>query len=142
MGLAVAVASVAVAISAPQAHGIEAHCLEARAPLAAGAIPASANFMPVACPAGGMASAFRYDRTHGCTHAARTIAAGEIVPAYPEFERNMIEPGQSLRLVVSDGPVRIERTVEAMQAAKSGEKLFVKTDDGQILSVRYESAAP
>lgn len=134
MVMAVAVASLAVAASA--------QCLEARGPLAAGAVPRAANFEAVVCPQEKIARAFAYDHVHGCTHAIRAIAAGDIVPAYPEFVRGGIEPGQTLQLVISNGPVRIAREVQAMQAAKSGQKLFVKTDDGQILSVRYESRAP
>lgn len=52
------------------------------------------------------------------------------------------EPGQRLRLVTASGPVEVERDVEAMQAARPGHLLFVKTSDGEILTARFAGAAP
>jgi hypothetical protein len=117
-----------------------AECLRALVPLVADAIPSSKDFVAIICPSKIAEGAFRYDRANHYTHVARTVAAGEIVSRYPEFGVEMVRPGQRLALVVAQGPVRVVETVEALQPARSGERLFVKTHDGQILSARYESA--
>ena len=54
----------------------------------------------------------------------------------------MVHPGEMLSLIVATGAVRIERRVEAMQPARPGQRLFVKSADGQVLSVRYEEVRP
>jgi hypothetical protein len=125
---------------AASAHDLR--CLEVRAPLAAGAIPLSQQFAPADCPAASVQVAFHYDRATGATTLARPLAAGEIVPVYPEYGAAMVHPGEMLKLVVATGAVRIERQVEAMQPARPGQRLFVKSADGQILSVRYEEVRP
>jgi hypothetical protein len=118
------------------------HCLQARAPLAVGAIPLSEQFAPADCPAAPGEGAFHYDRASGTTTLARAVAQGEIVPVYPEYGADMIHPGQMLHLVVVAGAARIERQVEALQPARPGQRLFVKSADGKILSVRYEETTP
>lgn len=134
IGAALVVATLA---AAPQAH-----CLKALAPLAADSVPVSGNFEPADCAAGKAAPAFRYDQAIRSTRLARAIAPGEIVPVYPEFGIDMVRPGQMLQLVVTSGAARIVREVQAMQPARQGQRLFVKSADGQILSVRYEGGAP
>ena len=119
-----------------------AHCLQALAPLAQGAIPRSEQFAIVACPPARADAAFHDDSASHATTLARAIAPGEIVAAYPEYGVDMIHPGQSLRLVVVAGAARIERQVEALQPARPGQRLFVKGADGEILSVRYEEGTP
>ncbi len=54
----------------------------------------------------------------------------------------MVLPGDTLSLVVFSGSARIERKVEALQAARPGEHLFVRAADGDVLSVQYERAQP
>lgn len=117
-------------------------CLRALAPLSPDSIADSSRFERARCPAGKIASAFRYDRAHGDTRLARAVCAGQIVPVFPEFGTDTVRPGQMIDLVVALGPVRIERQVEALQAARPGQRLFVRSRDGQILSARFEAAAP
>ncbi|HEY0302459.1 MAG TPA: hypothetical protein VGC36_14035 [Rhizomicrobium sp.] len=126
--------------AAPSAHANR--CLRALAPLAQGGVPRAAGFAPAACPDEHVAAAFRRDAVRAFTVAARPIALGEIVPAYPDFGADMVVPGQRLHLVVRAGAVRIERQVEALQPARRGQRLFVRCSDGEILSVRYGGGAP
>lgn len=117
-------------------------CLKARVPLAVDATPATENFETAACPNHETVSALRYDVAHGAMRLTRAIAAGEVVRSYPGYRNEAVHPGEVLQLVIAFGPVRVARTVEAMQSAAPGQRLFVKAKDGAIFSVRYEEAAP
>jgi flagella basal body P-ring formation protein FlgA len=100
------------------------------------------GFERVACPDGKLDNPYRYDAALGIARLARPVAQGEIVRAAPEFGASMIRPGDVLELVSAAGSVRIERDVEALQAARPGQRLFVRAHDGQVISVRYEDVAP
>ncbi len=145
MRIRAALASAAlVALSTLAAQSAEADvpaCLRVLAPLAVDAIAATDAFTPADC-AGEMRAPFHFDRAGGVTRLARALAPGDIVPRYPEYGIAMVRPGQVLKLVVAVGAVRIERDVEAMQPARPGQHLFVKSQDGQIISVLYESGTP
>lgn len=117
-------------------------CLRVVEPVGAGEFPKSEAFVEAECPAGSIDHAFAYDRMKRVTHAARKLAPGEIVLSYPEFGRQMVRPGERLVLVVVSGPVRIEQTVEALQSAKPGSRLFVKRADGEVISTEYAGIGP
>lgn len=117
----------------------QGHCLKAQSALAADSVPLAANFVMVECPRREPAPAFRHDSALGSSRLSRAIAPNEIVPLFPEFGQKLVQPGQVLRIVIFAGAVRIEREVEALQAARPGHRLFVRSNDGQVLSVRYEA---
>lgn len=127
---------------APVANGSDSGCLRALTPLAAGKVADSADFERVVCPQPMPAPAFRYDTAMHATRTMRPFAQGEVVPIFSEFGANLVLPGQVLQLITQSGAVRIIRQVEAMQAARSGERLFVKSSDGQVFSARYEAVSP
>jgi hypothetical protein len=118
------------------------HCLEVRKPLAAQSIPVSEAFALVSCPSGTQTAAFRYDKDQGVTRLSRDVQPGEITPLYPEFGMALVVPGQKLVLAVVAGAARVERPVTALQVARSGQRLFVRANDGQILTVRYGDHRP
>lgn len=120
------------------AQDASGHCLKASEAIAADEIPISANFFRVDCPKPAPAAAFRYDRAQGTSRISHAIAEGEIVPMFPEFDTKRVLPGQALILVVLVGANRIERRVEALQAARPGQRLFVRSKDGQVFAARYE----
>jgi hypothetical protein len=137
--LAVNAAAVAKPHDGPLASSA---CLKSLAPLAQDEVPSSNRFAPAACPAQAIPAAFYYDRASGAARAARAIATGEVVSRFPEYARDVVEPGQHVTLAVTIGAVRVERTVEALQEARPGEWLFVRDDEGHIFSVRYGVAKP
>jgi flagella basal body P-ring formation protein FlgA len=51
----------------------------------------------------------------------------------------IISAGDAVRVVVDAGAVHIERKAVAIQAARQGQHLFVKTTDGEVISARAES---
>lgn len=128
-------------VQAPTGARLAPRCLKALAPVLTDAIPLSREFVPADCPVGRLAAAFRYDTGQHSSRVIRNIAGNEIVSSYPEFGAMKIMPGESLVLVATYGPVRVERAVRAMQAARPRQRLFVKAQDGQVISVRYEAGA-
>jgi hypothetical protein len=124
-----------------RAPGTQA-CLRALVPVAAESIPQTKDFVPVACPKAGVAIAFRHDPSADSTRLTCDLAPGEVVERFPEYGTPRVLPGQKLSLVVTRGAVQVSRTVTALQAAQSGQRLFVRCDDGQIISVEFEAPAP
>jgi hypothetical protein len=117
-------------------------CLRVLSPVAEDAVPAPSQFAPAICGRSIVARAFRYDRSEHATRAARALAFGDIVRRYPEYGVAAIVPGEALTLVAVSGVARVERRVEALQEARTGQRVFVKSRDGQVLSVRYEASVP
>ncbi len=115
-------------------------CLRAVVAVQVDSVPRSDEFVPTGCERGQGGAVYRYDRSSGITRLARAIAAGETVPRFPEFGIDMVRPGQILYLLVVSGPVTIERKVQALQAARPGQRVFVETGDGEIVSARYQEA--
>jgi uncharacterized protein YbbK (DUF523 family) len=124
------------------AAAMTAMCLKVLAPVAAHDVPQPSAFAPAPCPLAALESVYRYDGTQGVSVTARAFAPGEIVRAFPEFAASMVRPGDKLELIGASAGVRIERDVTALQAARAGQRLFVKAADGQIISVRYEEVRP
>jgi hypothetical protein len=137
LALAIAFAGI-VAADVSTAAAKDVSCLRALSPVAENSIPQSSAFTPAACPQT-ETNAFHYDRAYHVTRLSRDLRAGEIVSSFPEYGSGRILPGQTLELVTSEGAVHIERQVEALQEARPGQQLFVKSRDGQVLSVRYET---
>jgi hypothetical protein len=117
-------------------------CLRVRIAIAPDSVPDAVDFEPAACAAYRAAPAYRYDSAAHITRAARVLMPGELVGAYPEFGADIVRPGQILKLIAQSGAVRIVREVQAIQLARPGERLFVKSSDGQVFSARYEAASP
>ena len=132
---------VSLGLSLSGAHAAE-QCLRVERALAAGSIAQTTTFAPVTCLGEGTARAFDYDRAGHVTRLARALAKDEIVGRFPEYGEAIIEPGETLTLVIAAGPVRVERKVEALQEARSGERLFVRTEDGAVFAARYEQVRP
>lgn len=143
VSFAMAAALAGSAAGSPTAHsGPERACLRVLLPQSAGAIPDSGAFEPASCAAAHSEETFHYDSTDRVTRLSRTVAAGEIVNSFPEFQIGIVRPGDKLTLISRVGSVDIERKVQALQPARPGERLFVKSSDGTVLSARFEAAAP
>lgn len=142
LGIALAIAVSQVGISATAEHPPTAQtCLRTLQAEHQDSIPQSSAFEPVRCDGSRVMAAFRYDRSLGATKIARDLAVGEVVETYPEYGGRIVLPGQVLTLVVDRGIVRVERDVTALQEARPGQNLFVRSADGEILSVRFEDDA-
>lgn len=136
--LVTAMLAASQAAPAPRAQD----CLRALVSVESGSIPRSDAFERIACPDAKADNPYRYDTAQGVARLAHPLAQGDVVRSFPEFGLEMIRPGDTLELVSAAGAVRIERDVEALQAARPGQRLFVRARDGAVLSVRYEDVAP
>lgn len=113
-------------------------CVQAVKTVMAGTFPAASAFVDAPCPPRSVSAAFVYDAERRSAKVRRSIAEGEVVRRSAAMKDNSIQPGETMLLVSEAGPVRIERRVEALQAARKRQKLFVRTQDGDVLSVRLD----
>lgn len=117
------------------------HCLVLVNPVAAGALLSAADAAPAPCPRIPPAAALGYQRQNRAVRAETDLAAGTPLgrirlPASPG-----VAAGERLMLTSTAGPVRIRREVTALQPGRGGGRLFVRTDDGEILAAPVAEAA-
>ncbi len=119
-----------------------AGCLKALTPLVAGTIVTDASYERIACPSTLAPNALAYDTATKTVRLERGVDAGAILPRYVGYGMGLIQPGQHLQLVIRIGAVQVTRDVEALQTARSGQRLFVRDGNGTVRSVRYEATTP
>lgn len=117
-------------------------CLKAVRYLEAGTIPVAQDFVSSECDENLKQHIYRFDKACHCSRLVQPLTPSDIVAQYPGFATDNIEPGQKIYLSASVGAVRVVRTVEALGSARPGQRLFVKTETGEILSVKYEKTRP
>lgn len=139
-GVLVLAAALAPAPSAASGAPARA-CVRLTAPLAIGAYPTPAELTPAAC--GNMPlAALRYDRRSGVVRADRDLKAGDILLGPPASAVAGVTPGQALLLEATVGPVTVQRRLVAVQAARPGQAVFARTEDGHVISIPYPSDEP
>jgi flagella basal body P-ring formation protein FlgA len=110
-------------------------CVALATSVAAGAMLRRSDLTPVAC-AGDRRErvSIRVDRRSGTVHAGAALHAGTYLgqvslPPPPEILR-----GQSLNAVSTVGSVHVERSVVALQSGRSGGRVFVRDEAGQVFA--------
>jgi hypothetical protein len=83
--------------------------------------------------------ALRYDRAHGVLRAAINLAPGDALGRILPAEQ-VIDAGDEVSLIISIGPINIERAVEALQPT-SAERVFVRDEDGSVFSAPLATEA-
>lgn len=134
--------AVVVRLAAADQIAPTALCAKVTRPVARGQALSADAFKPALCGDAAPPAVARYDGEARLLRASRALEAGEIVVAPSGLERSAIMPGDRLTLVAVVGPVRIERQVEALQAADRGDDVFVRTDGGAVFSARAGDVAP
>jgi len=109
--------------------------------LAGGAVPTAGDFTAVACGDAKAVAAVRYDAAMQAARLSRALRPGDVIAAVPPSLMAGIVPGDKLYIQVHVGPVVVQREVEALQPASPGQKLFVRSADGEVMSVRYAKGA-
>ena len=120
------------------AHGASAGsppCLRATRSLPAGAVPIAADFSASSCDRASPNKAFHYDVEARTFRTERPIADGEVVILPAGFRPAGVRPGQKFEIRTKVGVVSIARTVEAVQAARPGQPVFVRAADGRVFVV-------
>lgn len=126
----------------PAVHDQTSHnamCLQARSDIAPGAVLQSEDFAEKACSGPTMNRAFRFDPGRRAVVASQTIPAGAFITRYRDYGRTAAYAGQSLSLISTVGPVTVSREVSALQSASADDRLFVRTADGEVLSVQFRN---
>lgn len=117
--------------SGPRAQG---PCFVLAAPVAAGATLEAADAAPAPCRSDRTRRALRFEPESGTVVAVADLPAGTYVGRISLASAPHVAAGDQLTLVAVAGPVRIQRRVVAMQPGSPGRRLFVRTQDGEILA--------
>ena len=110
-----------------------ADCVELARPLAAGAPLSDGDLAPAECREEA-ASGLRFDRLDRVARAERDLAAGTYLGRISTAPAVAVDKGDKLTLVATAGPVRVSREVVALQAGRSGGKVFVRDNEGNVTS--------
>ncbi|MEO9130656.1 MAG: hypothetical protein ABI240_05550 [Sphingomonas sp.] len=113
----------------PVREGISS-CLALTRPTAHGATITRDMVETVACR-DQAAAPLTFDRTSGLLLAARDLDVGAYLGRTIIRDQPDVDKGATLMLVSTQGAVRIERPVTALQPSRSG-RVFVRDGDGQI----------
>lgn len=110
-------------------------CFEAARALPAGAPIAAENVVPTACDSGRAVADLRYDSSAQAALLRTAVPAGGYLGQLPNPPSGRVAKGARLTLRSMAGPVVIEREVTALQAGRSGERIFVRDASGATFAV-------
>lgn len=139
-GTFLAMAIMACGLGGP-ALAEDERCHALRRGLAAGDFVTGELAEPVPCQSEQPRVPLAFDR------GARAPVAGEDLPAGTYLGRLALKSGtiapagSTLQLVIRIGPIIVEREVSAIQPIRAGQRGFVKSGDGQVLSARFVDGA-
>lgn len=125
-------------VASERATGI---CYATRRDIGAGEYILQQDLGEVDCEAKAPHAPLGYDRSAGAIYAAGSLPAFTYVGAIKASAAKPLRAGSKLTLRTVSGPVTVERDVWAMQAGRPGDRLFVKTSDGEILASRLSAQA-
>jgi hypothetical protein len=125
----------AVRLRAPIAPPVVASsCLALSHAVPVGSPLSREDAVPVACDSSRRIASVRFDRSDTRIRAVSDLAKGSYLGrTFLPTERGVMA-GDRLTLRSAVGPVSIERAVVALQAGRSGRRLFVRDQDGQTIA--------
>lgn len=129
----------ALRVARPSASA--SNCYAAAHALSEGAALSGEDLRHAPCVSGEN-PALIYDRAMGVVRATRAIGEGEALGSFAAPPRRFADTGDELSLSVAVGPVRVERTVTALQPAPKGGAVFVRDAEGHIFSAPIGAPAP
>lgn len=130
------------AAASSEALLVRSSCLKAVRYLEAETIPVAKDFVSTGCNKDLKQHVYRFDRACHCTRLTQSLTPLDIVAQYPGYASDNVAPGQRIYLSSAVGAVRVVSEVEALGFARPGQRVFVRTDTGEIFSARYEKARP
>jgi len=135
-GLAVTAGAGALTVRyRPQARSDRGGCWENVLPVAAGELITAETVAPAPCSGVPAAGTVRFVRTSGQVRAASDLSAGTYLGRLMPPPAGAVQAGASLSLLSTSGPVTIARPVTTLQAGRPGRRVFVRDEDGQVLSI-------
>lgn len=117
-----------------------AGCSELASPSDQGDILLRINTQSTDCDPKRERAALFFDRKDQVVRAAENLSTGAYLGRVILPEDRVTDRGTPMVFVTFDGPVRVERNVRALQAAKSGKKFFVAAGDGSVFATHYQPA--
>ncbi len=132
-------ASVRIDVISPPAPRTQMHCFVAKAAMSDGAVVTRADVAETPCQAS-RAARLRYGGG-GLVLANKPVAAGTYLGRLAGLPDAAIGKGAALTLRSSAGPVTVERPVVAVQPARSGGRLFVRSGSGEIFAAPLDLAS-
>jgi flagella basal body P-ring formation protein FlgA len=118
----------------------DAACAVSRTPIAAGAYLASDDLGRVACRAEATGGWLGYDAGARSFFARREIPAETYLGRASAGAVPAAREGAELVYRTSEGPVTVEREVVALQSGRVGQPVFVRTEEGKVLSATLSGA--
>lgn len=116
-------------------------CFKAKSQIIAGTVIILDLVQNTDCQADKTVSSIKFDREARITVAYETLDAGAYLGRLYLHDKETIQKGSNLTFITEDGPVIIQRKVTALQSSQIGKKIFVKTNDGKIISSVLFNAA-
>ncbi len=108
-------------------------------PVDAGALIDTDMLETTACRDKAPRPALDYDRVTGAIRAGEAIEAGEYLGRLT-LPRFTVDAGDDIILLSIAGPVRIERSVRALQPGRPGAPLFVADAEGNVFPIKLVDA--
>ncbi len=115
-------------------------CIMLRRALDAGDYLQPEAVAPVPCRDHAEALPLLFDRRVNALRLSSPLAAGAYLGSLAVRGGPIIGAGTELRHVTRQGPVAIERTVNALQPSRMGQAIFVRTQDGAIFASRLAAS--
>lgn len=125
---------VTIRTTAKPAEPAKTSCVALSRPVAEGEALTVADVVSAPCDTRERLHA-RFDRVGSLTRAAADLPAGTPLGRLTLPETAGVDRGDSLTLISTVGPVRIQRKVVAVQPGRAGSRIFVQDQEGQVLTV-------
>lgn len=109
-------------------------CLRAASDLAVGEAVVSDNTQPTPCTGGRPVAGLGYDQARGLAFARQPIPSGAYLGPLRLKDSLPVPAGQPMTLRFAAGPVVVERAVVTLQPGVAGKRMFVKTEDNEVIS--------
>lgn len=123
-----------IVLLAPPTSRLARACYEARNDIAMGAPVTADDVSAISCSEESVTGALGYDRDRKTPVARGGIAAGAYLGAVRPLAGDVVGRGTRLTFRTGAGPVMIEREVEALQAGRTGGRIFARTRDGEVIA--------
>ncbi len=111
-----------------------AACLEAKTDIGANAAITTINVQQTECNGRELAPQLGYDSERGVPIARSRIDAGSFLGNIRVASEDVITKGEALKLRTGAGAVSVERSVVSLQTSQKGRKIFVRTNDGEVIA--------
>lgn len=112
------------------------NCFAASADLAVGETITPSNVVEIECPSERAVAALGYDAASGSPYARGPIPSGTNLGALRLNAVDVVPEGKAMTLRFAAGPVIVERDVVSLQPGVPGGRVFVKTEDGEVISTQ------